>query len=137
MSDRVKGTMMTDPARVARIARDLCGQFPQQESFWVLCLNTRNICTTVRMISLGTIDRTPVHPREIFRPAIMDSAKSIIIFHCHPSNDPAPSQADIDVTKTLVEAGKIVGIDVKDHVVVGMDMDEPLRFVSLREKGWM
>ena len=81
-------------------------------------------------MSLGTVNSTLVHPREVFRPAVTDGAASIIVSHCHPSGDPSPSAEDIRITRKLIEAGKIVEIPILDHLIVG---DGPP--LSLRESG--
>lgn len=135
----VKGKKFSDPAVCARTVLGLTTDYAHQESFWVFCLNVRNNVVSAHMTGLGTLDKCPVHPREVFRHAIINGASKIIIAHNHPSGDPSPSQPDLDITRGLVEAGKIVGIEVLDHVVVGNPEYEnaPLRFVSLREKGWM
>ena len=69
-------------------------------------------------VSIGSIDRTLVHPREVFRPAIKDAAKSVLLVHNHPSGDPTPSEDDVTLTNRLQEAGKTVGISILDHIIV-------------------
>ena len=101
-----------------------------QETFCILTLNTGNKLIRRHMISLGTVDSTLVHPREVFRPAITDGAKAIIVAHNHPSGDPCPSAEDIKITRQLVKAGKHIGIPVIDHLIIGDN--DPL---SLRESG--
>lgn len=101
-----------------------------REHFRVLLLNTKNQVVGVDEVSVGTLNYSAVHPREIFRGAIKRSAASVILVHNHPSGDPAPSREDIEVTQRLVEAGKIVGIQVLDHIVVGEK-----RYVSLKAEG--
>ena len=103
-----------------------------QEVFGVLILNTKNKIVAVHEISRGTLNSSMVHPREVFKPAVLHNASAIICFHNHPSGDPEPSRDDIEVTKRLVEAGKIMGIEVFDHIIVGDD-----RYVSLKERGVM
>lgn len=99
-----------------------------QEVFGILILNTKNKIVAVHEISRGTLNSSSVHPREVFKPAVLHNAAAIICFHNHPSGDPEPSRDDIEVTKRLVEAGKIMGIEVLDHIIVGED-----RYVSLKE----
>ncbi len=101
-----------------------------QEVFGVLILNTKNKIVAVHEISRGTLNSSIVHPREVFKPAILHNAAAIICFHNHPSGDPEPSRDDIETTKRLVEAGKIIGIEIFDHIIVGDD-----RYVSLKERG--
>jgi len=90
-----------------------------KEHFIILILNTRNRLIKKENIFIGTLDNSIIHPREVFKPAIIESAASIILAHNHPSGDPAPSNEDIEVTKKLRDAGKIIGIDVLDHVIIG------------------
>jgi len=99
-----------------------------QEVFGILILNTKNKIVAVHEISRGTLNNSIIHPREVFKPAVIHNAAAIICFHNHPSGDPEPSRDDIEVTKRLAEAGKIMGIEVLDHIVVGED-----RYVSLKE----
>jgi DNA repair protein RadC len=101
-----------------------------QEVFGVLILNTKNKIVAVHEISRGTINSSMAHPREVFKPAVLHNAAAIICFHNHPSGDPKPSVEDIEVTKRLVEAGKILGIEVLDHIIVSDD-----GYVSLKERG--
>ena len=101
-----------------------------QEVFGVLILNTKNKIVAVHEISRGTLNSSMVHPREVFKPAILHNAAAIICFHNHPSGDPEPSKEDIKITNCLVEAGKIMGIEIFDHIIIGDD-----RYVSLKERG--
>ena len=103
-----------------------------QEVFGIFILNTKNKIVAVHEISRGTLNSSMVHPREVFKPAVLHNASAIICFHNHPSGDPEPSRDDIEVTKRLVEAGKIMEIEVFDHIIVGDD-----RYVSLKERGVM
>ena len=103
-----------------------------QEVFGVLILNTKNKIVAVHEISRGTLNASMAHPREVFKPAVLHNAASIICFHNHPSGDPEPSRDDIGLTKRLFEAGKIMGIEVLDHIIVGDD-----RYISLKERGVM
>jgi len=103
-----------------------------QEVFGVLVLNTKNKIVAVHEISRGSLNSSLVHPREVFKPAVLHNASAIICFHNHPSGDPEPSREDIEITKRLVEAGKIIGIEILDHIIVG---DE--EYVSLKERGAM
>ncbi len=101
-----------------------------QEVFGILILNTKNKIVAVHEISRGILNSSLIHPREVFKPAVLHNASSIICFHNHPSGDPNPSKDDVDVTRRLVEAGEIMGIDILDHVIVGDD-----RYTSFRERG--
>jgi len=91
----------------------------QNEEFRILFLDRKNILIADEVQTRGTIDHTPVYPREIVRRALELSASAIILVHNHPSGDPTPSRADISVTQTLESAGKLIGIQVIDHIVVG------------------
>mgnify|MGYP001944525627 FL=1 len=103
-----------------------------QEHFVVLFLSTKNQIIHKQTIFVGSLNASIVHPREIFREAVKRSAASIICVHNHPSGDPSPSQEDIHVTRRIVEAGKVVGIDLLDHLIIGNNT-----FVSLKEKGYI
>ena len=89
----------------------------QKEHFWMLTLNGRNTIQRMRLISMGCLTSSIVHPREAFRPAVMDAADAIIFGHNHPSGDPTPSDEDRRLTERLVEAGRILGITVLDHII--------------------
>ncbi|MFZ5645967.1 MAG: RadC family protein [Bacillota bacterium] len=100
-----------------------------REHFRALLLNTKHHVLRMETVSIGSLSSSLVHPRELFKSAIKFSAAAVILIHNHPSGDPAPSREDIDITKRLVEAGKLLGIEVLDHVIVGHS------FVSMKEKG--
>lgn len=102
----------------------------KKESFIELCLDTNNNIIREDVISTGSLNANIVHPREVFKTALIESAAHIIVAHNHPSGDPSPSREDIDITKKLVEAGKIMGIDVLDHVIIGDG-----RHFSMKEAG--
>ncbi|HSJ38566.1 MAG TPA: DNA repair protein RadC [Planococcus sp. (in: firmicutes)] len=104
----------------------------KQEHFVTLFLNIKNQVLHRQTIFVGSLNASIVHPREIFREAVRRSAASIICAHNHPSGNPAPSPEDIDVTKRLLEAGSIIGIELLDHVIIGDH-----QFISLKEKGYM
>jgi len=94
---------------------------PNKEFFMALYLNTKNGVLKQEIISIGSLNANIVHPREIFKTACMISASSIIVAHNHPSGDPSPSREDIEITKKLSEAGKMMGIELLDHVIIGFD----------------
>lgn len=104
----------------------------KQEHFVCLFLNTKNQVIHRQTIFIGSLNSSIVHPREIFREAVKRAAASIICCHNHPSGDPSPSQEDIHVTKRLAECGKMIGIELLDHLVIGDH-----KFVSLKEKGYV
>jgi DNA repair protein RadC len=95
------------------------------EKFWVLCLNRRNRLLRRIEVTSGTASSTLVHPREVFREAIREGASAVVCAHNHPSGDPAPSAADVQVTRQLREAAKIVDIDFIDHVIIGRATADP------------
>ena len=107
------------------------------EKFWVLCLNRKNMLIKRVEITSGTASSSLVHPREVFREAIRVGACAIIAVHNHPSGDPGPSSADIQVTRQLREAAKTVAIDFLDHVIVGDKRLDPrgLGFYSFKDNG--
>ena len=112
-------------SRVGPLLRDL-----RQEEFHALLLNTQHRVIRNVLVTRGILDASLIHPREVFRAAIVESAAGIILVHNHPSGDPTPSQEDRMVTKQLVAAGSAVGIPVLDHVIIGEG-----NFVSLAERG--
>ncbi|AGA58649.1 MAG: JAB domain-containing protein [Thermobacillus sp.] len=103
-----------------------------KEHFVCLFLNTKNQVLARETLSVGTLNASLVHPREVFRAAIKRGSASIICLHNHPSGDPTPSPEDIALTRRLHEAGALIGIDVLDHIVIGDG-----RFVSLKEQGYL
>jgi DNA repair protein RadC len=107
-------------------------RYLHQEHFVCLFLNTKNQVIGQETIFIGTLNSSIVHPREVFREGIRRSAASIILLHNHPSGDPTPSKEDLEVTKRLVESGRLLGIEVLDHLIIGDGT-----FVSLKEKGYM
>lgn len=104
-----------------------------REHFVILMLDIKNQVLGIHTVSIGILNATIVAPREVFKAAILANAASIILRHNHPSGDLTPSQEDFDVTTKLCEVGKIMGIDVIDHVIVASDG----RSVSLQKQGWI
>ena len=101
-----------------------------KEHFKLILLNSRNKKIGLSTISIGTLTTSLVHPREVFKDAITHSAASVILAHNHPSGDPEPSEDDLKITRKLVESGKVLGIEVIDHIIIGKT-----NFYSFREKG--
>jgi DNA repair protein RadC len=128
MEDRVK---IRSPQDVASLLKEEL-RYLQKEHFIVLFLNTKNFVIGQETLSMGSLNASIVHPREVFRAAIKRSSASIVCAHNHPSGDPTPSAEDIELTQRLVEAGKLIGIEVLDHLVIGDS-----GFVSLKEKGYL
>lgn len=110
--------------RFARLAAD-----GHQEEFWVVTLDTKHKPVGHHRVTVGTLDASLVHPREVFRVAIRDAAAAVVLAHNHPSGDPTPSREDFAVTDRLTEAGRLIGITVLDHIVVARQ-----RCVSIREE---
>jgi DNA repair protein RadC len=102
----------------------------KKENFVALYLDARNKLIYKETISIGSLNASLVHPREVFEPAVRNLAAQIILAHNHPSGDPEPSEDDLEMTKRLVEASKILGIDVIDHIIITKN-----RFFSFKEKG--
>lgn len=104
----------------------------QKERFSVLILDTKNNIIKEELISIGSLNASIVHPREVFKAAIENSAASIILVHNHPSGDPSPSREDLYITQKLTDGGKLLGIDVLDHVIIGEG-----KYKSLKTEGLM
>jgi DNA repair protein RadC len=116
-ADQRPNPVLKSPEDVAAVARSqLKGK--KKEHFLVLCLDTRNRLINHKLVSMGSLDTSIVHPREVFKEAVSSCAASVIFAHNHPSGDPEPSREDIELTKRLVKAGEIIGIDVLDHIIV-------------------
>jgi DNA repair protein RadC len=105
-------------------------RYLDKEHFRIIPLNTKNQVLEVVPISIGSLNSSPVHPREVFKQAIKRSSAAIILVHNHPSGDPTPSKEDLEVTKRLAEGGKLLGIEVLDHLIIG-----DKKYTSLKEKG--
>jgi DNA repair protein RadC len=105
-------------------------RYLNKEYLRVIFLNTKNIIIESKDISIGSLNASIVHPREVYSEAIKRSSSSIVICHNHPSGDPTPSQEDINITKRLAEVGKLVGIELLDHIIIGDGS-----YISLKEKG--
>lgn len=112
--------VIKSPAEVYRAATQLLALHEEpEEHFCIFCLNTKNKIVGVHTISIGSLNASIVHPREVFKAAMLNNAAAIICIHNHPSGDPEPSREDIETTRRLVEAGKIIGIEVLDHIIIG------------------
>lgn len=102
----------------------------KQEHLKVIMLNTKNIIISVKDVSIGSLNSSIVHPREVFCDAIKKNSASIIVCHNHPSGDPTPSKEDINITHRLQECGNLLGINLVDHLIIGNG-----KYISLKEKG--
>lgn len=103
-----------------------------REQFIIACLNTKNEPTNISVVSVGSLNKAIVHPREVFKTAILSNAASIMAFHNHPSGETTPSQQDIQLTNRLYEVGELLGIKLLDHLIIG-----DRTFTSLKEKGYL
>lgn len=101
-----------------------------RELFLIVLLDVKNCHISTEIVSIGSLSKTIVHPREVFYPAIRHKAASVLLAHNHPSGDPSPSPQDLELTETLVKTGELLGIPVHDHIIVGKS-----KYISLREKG--
>jgi DNA repair protein RadC len=131
--------MNAEPLRrgaVLRSSRDVYRHYrprmagAPREAFWVVLLDVKNRILGDAKVSEGTLSSAVVHPREVFRPAVEESAAAVILVHNHPSGDPTPSAEDVAITRRLREAGEVMGVKVLDHVVVGGDA-----YTSFVERG--
>lgn len=125
-------TVIRSPGDAAAIFRDRLKEVDRDQLI-VMMLDTKLSVIGLNTVSIGILDSSLVHPREVFKPASIANAASIILAHNHPSGDPMPSQEDRRVTERLVKAGHLMGIEVLDHVIIG-DLE---RFASMKEKGMM
>ena len=125
--------IIKSPAEVYRAATQLLALHEEpEEHFCIFCLNAKNKIVGVHTISIGSLNASIVHPREVFKAAMLNNAAAIICIHNHPSGDPEPSRVDIETTQRLVNAGNILGIDVLDHIIIGDG-----KYISLKEQGTM
>jgi DNA repair protein RadC len=122
---------ITGASDINKVCREVLELHEQAEEKLVcIDLNTKNVVIAIRVVSVGTLSASLVHPREVFKGALMSNAHSIIIAHNHPSGDTKPSSADDQVTKMLKEAGELLQVRLLDHVVIGHD-----DFYSYRDSG--
>lgn len=132
-----KGSMLFEGRRVkcpydgAKIIRDFIGDC-DREKFVVLCLNTKNEPTALQVVHTGSLNASIVHPRDVFKVAVLSNSASVVVAHNHPSGSAEQSPEDVQVTERLVQAGRILGIDVLDHLIITHD-----NFKSLKEEGLM
>ena len=121
---------ISSPTEAAGLGRKFLEE-ADREQVIVCCLDTKNQPVSMNIVSIGTINSSLVHPREVFKTAILSNAASIILFHNHPSGDPEPSVEDTTITKRIKEAGTLMGIELLDHVIIGAEG----RFYSMKEQG--
>ncbi|TET17689.1 MAG: JAB domain-containing protein [Dehalococcoidia bacterium] len=136
LANRLEGYLEAGEKPLVKTPDDVVGlvrgrlKGKKKEHFLALLLDTRNKLIKVAEISVGSLDSSLVHPREVFKEAISATAASVIFVHNHPSGDPTASEDDIKLTKRLAEAGKIVGIDVLDHIIIS-----DKNYLSLKREG--
>ncbi|HRR39469.1 MAG TPA: DNA repair protein RadC [Candidatus Paceibacterota bacterium] len=121
-----KSKELTDPEKVYRLIKGKLKDY-HKEHFYIIALNSRNY--SIAEVSVGSLNTSVVHPREVFAEAIKNKAASVIFAHNHPSGDPEPSEDDLEITKQLTESGKILGIEVIDHIII-----TKTGFTSFKEK---
>ncbi|MCK5476162.1 MAG: DNA repair protein RadC [Candidatus Pacebacteria bacterium] len=121
-----KSKELNNPEKVHKLIKNKLKNY-HKEHFYIILLNSRN--WSIAEVSIGSLNASIVHPREVFSEAIKNKAASVIFVHNHPSGDPEPSEDDLEITKRLVNGGKILGIEVVDHIVVAKD-----RFMSFKEE---
>ncbi len=127
MSSLAHSPYVKSPLDVANVFMEEM-RYYKKEYFKIILLNTKNQIIAVEDISIGSLNSSLVHPREVFVRAIRKSSSSIILLHNHPSGNPEPSTEDIKITKRLIEAGRIIGIEVLDHIIIGDG-----KYISLKE----
>ena len=121
---------MNSPEKIVRFAKDFLRMHEETvEYMYMVCLNTKLVMTGVFEVSHGNVNSSVVGVREVFQKALLANAVSIILMHNHPSGNSIPSREDINITKRLVEAGHIVGVEVLDHIIIGQG------YCSLKERG--
>ncbi len=122
------GVKFSSSDQVFKVVSDLKSM--DVETFLCLHLDSKNTIKALQVVSIGSLSSSLVHPREVFRSAILNGAAGVIFAHNHPSGDPAPSKEDVDITKRLCEVGKLIGIRCLDHVIVGQG-----RYFSFADQG--
>ncbi|MBU7008738.1 DNA repair protein RadC [Peptococcaceae bacterium DYL19] len=127
---------VSDPRKAIKSPRDVFDllkermRYLDREHFTAVFLNTKHHVITIETVSVGNLNSSLVHPRELFKNSIKRSAAALVLAHNHPSGDPSPSAEDVEITRRLVEAGKLIGIEVLDHIIIGEN-----GFTSLKEQG--
>jgi len=122
---------LSTPRAVYRFLKTLFAD-ADREQFVVLCLSTRNDLVGYNVVSVGSVNASIVHPREVFKAAILLNASALVVAHNHPSGDPTPSAEDREVTRVLSEAGRLLDIPLHDHVILGEDC-----YYSFRDQGML
>jgi DNA repair protein RadC len=130
-----KHESINEPGAIARVFQVILGNEPfhdqEKEHFWMAVLTTKNTIKAIELVSLGTLNASLVHCRELFRFAILTGAHSIVTIHNHPSGDTSPSGEDQSLTRRILEAGHLLGIELLDHVIIG----PPDQYYSFKQTG--
>lgn len=125
----VHSKKISSPKDAAKICKQVL-ENEDRENLIVLALDTKNNVNAINVVSIGSLNSSIVHPREVFKPLILANACSFIISHNHPSGNTTPSSEDINITKRLKECSKFMGIDLLDHIIIGNN-----EYISLKEEG--
>ncbi len=138
MSEEVRREqpLLNSPEKIVEVIKD---EFVdcKVETFWVILLNTKRRLIRFEKVADGILDTVVIHPREVFCPAIVSRASSIVVVHNHPSGDPTPSEGDIKTTRELIKAGQSLKIDLLDHIIMGIKTENKTDwYVSLRSLGY-
>ena len=133
----VEDRLVRESSKAQRVIRDLIGGNDREE-FVALFLDAKNRVMSVHTVAVGSLSLCIVHPREVFKAAILANAAGIIVAHNHPSGDPTPSREDRELTDRLCEAGRILGVAVLDHIIVGAESsDGHPSYTSFADNGWL
>lgn len=108
-----------------------------REVFSFIALNVKHRVIGIHDVSVGSLTASVVHPREVFKAALLMNSAAIIIAHCHPSGDTTPSREDLNITRQLMEAGKLLDIPILDHLITGTDQEAHTAFCSMKEEGYI
>lgn len=123
-------TRFTRPAQVFEMFHDLNNE--TKEHFITLHLDGKNRIVCKETVSIGSLNQSIVHPREVFKTALLSNAAAILLLHNHPTGDPSPSNEDRSITRRLIECGQLIGIQILDHIIIGAD-----GYISFVEEGLM
>ncbi|MBS4872242.1 MAG: JAB domain-containing protein [Peptoniphilus sp. oral taxon 375] len=126
------GRSLNNPERIAEFINQVYGVDEPQESFKLVCLDVKLKPVGVFVVSVGTVNQTQVHPRDIFQRAILCNANKIIVSHNHPSGDVNPSMQDRELTNIITKAGEMMGIELLDHIIIGADDENGYRYYSFK-----
>ena len=122
---------INSPEKVADVAINVLELHERaEESFYIFTLDIKNQINGIFEVSRGSLNASIVHPREVFKRALLQNANSIILLHNHPSGDPKPSKEDVDITNRLIESGDLLGIRVLDHIIIGDENN----YISLKQE---